>query len=295
MTDKNRGWLDELPGMDPRRRRTLPAAAVVVSRILQALDVTELMTSGRSLRDGLVQDWILLNDAVAAPRYGLVGPRERSVLSVMERYNVDVAHAEQVTRFATALFDETQAMHGLDPEDRQLLQHAARLHDLGHHISGEDHNLHGEYLIRHTPMFGFTAPEIGILGQLVRYHRGPLPKRKHAFYGTLPKPDRRRLRLLAGFLRLADALDRSHHQPISEVTAALDDDILLVRAVAGAPAHVERWAAERRRTLLSDALDCEVLVEVVSPPMTATSVPPQASVLRYSAGTGGAGVAGTRE
>ncbi len=266
MTGRKRSWLDDLPGMDPRRRHTLPAAAVVTHAVLECLGAAGLVTSGRSLRDGLIQDWILQNGGVISRRDGATGPRDRAVLAVIERFGVELSHAEQVVRFATALFDGTRELHDLGDDDRLLLQHAARLHDVGHHIAGEDHNRHGEYLLRHTPLYGFTAPEIEVLCQLVRYHRGSLPKRRHSAYGSLPRVDRRRVRILAGMLRLADALDRSHNQPISNLTVEYSEGALLVRAVAGAPAHLERWAADRRHTLLSNALDIEVSVRVENPP-----------------------------
>ncbi|MFT4628156.1 MAG: exopolyphosphatase/guanosine-5'-triphosphate,3'-diphosphate pyrophosphatase [Myxococcota bacterium] len=265
ITGKPRTYLDTLPGMDPRRQRTLPAAAVVVLEILKAFDAPGLATSARSLRDGLIQNWILRNDAVVDRRYGDAGPRERSVLGLMDRYGVDVRHATQVERFATELFDQTRSVHRLDDDDRALLSYAARLHDIGHHIDGASHNRHGEYLIQHTRMYGFTAPEITVLGQLVRYHRGPAPKRRHDVHGTLSDQDRRRVRVLAGLIRLSDALDRSHTQPVDRLTAEVKEGSVRIRAHAKAPAHVERWAAEHKRTLLSNALDREVLVEVVAP------------------------------
>ncbi|MEM6931737.1 MAG: hypothetical protein AAF602_32700, partial [Myxococcota bacterium] len=97
--------LADIPGMDPRRRATLPAAAVVIRKVLEAFPDVDLVTSDRSLRDGLVADWVQRHrpEVLAAARGG--SPRRRTVLRMMDRFTVDRAHVEQVCRLALALFD----------------------------------------------------------------------------------------------------------------------------------------------------------------------------------------------
>ena len=147
----------ELPGLDLRRLRTLPAAAVIVREIMKAFDISRLVTSEKGLRDGLMVDWVLKH----RPEIGLAArtrdPRKRAVLSAMRHYRADADHANFVARTASTLFDATTAVHGLRIDDRRLLEFAAQLHDIGHHIAGKDHQKHGMYLVRHTRMPGFTA------------------------------------------------------------------------------------------------------------------------------------------
>lgn len=243
-----------LPGMDARRRRTLPAAAIVLREVMDRVGKDVLQTNERSLRDGLIVDWILRH----APEIQLSGtvahPRMRSVLRAMARYGVDEAHARRVASLAGQLFDGLALPLHLAPADRAMLEMAALLHDVGHHVSGQDHNKHGAYLIRHTPLYGFTAPEIAVLTNLVRYHRGPTPKRRHEEFRILPREDRHRVRALSALLRLADAFDRSHTQPIAHVGVEVGSDRVTVTAQAHEHAHIERWTATRRTGPLEELL-----------------------------------------
>jgi len=256
----------KLPGMDPRRKRTLPAAAVVVSEVMDLYGMKELLTSERSLRDGIIQDWIVNRLPELSVSEQGRGPRMRSVRATMRRYDVESGHATRVRDMAHVIFDASAPVHGLDPEDRKMLEYACLLHDVGHHISGAGHNKHGAYLIRHTRLYGFTAPEIDVLASLVRYHRGGRPKQSHAEFAALSAADRRRVTLLAGILRFADGMDRGHTGAVDELSAELRDDALHVRASAPGEAHVEKWAVSRRRSLLQDALGCHVNVEFVRRP-----------------------------
>lgn len=256
--------LAELPGMDARRRRTLPAAAILLREVMDRVGKTELQTNERSLRDGLIADWILRH----APEIQLSGsvshPRLRSVLRAMARFGVDEPHARRVAALAGQLFDGLARDLQLDPGDRQMLEFASLLHDVGHHVSGQDHDKHGAYLIRHTPLPGFTAPEIAVLTNLIRFHRGSPPKRKHEEFRTLPREDRRRVRALSALLRLADALDRSHAQPVDRAEVEAGPDRIRIVAHASEPAHVERWTVGRRAGPLAELLGrpVEVAFEV---------------------------------
>ena len=68
--------------------------------------------------------------------------------------------------------------------------------------------------------------------------------------------------VLAGCLRLADALDRSHRQIVQEVSVRRMRGTLRVRAEAVGDAELELWGVTRRTRLLESVLGCRVAVEV---------------------------------
>lgn len=261
--------LVRMPGMDDRRKHTLPAGAIVVAEVLRLFGKDHLYTSAYSLRDGLVVDWIQRHEPDLARSRTEADPRRRSVLSVMDRYNVDKPHALQVARFALQLFDATAELHRLRIDDRRILEFAAMLHDVGHHIAGEGHHRHGEYLIRHTRMSGFTAPEIDMLAVLVRYHRGKRPKRQDM--ERLSPQRRRSASILVGLLAVADGFDRGHDRNVQHVHAALVGDALHLKATTAGPAHLERWAVVQRAGALHAALGIDLKVEIEQGPGLATS------------------------
>jgi exopolyphosphatase/guanosine-5'-triphosphate,3'-diphosphate pyrophosphatase len=264
-----RSRYEELPGMDLRRRDTLPAGAVLVREIMKVLGAERMTTSERGLRDGLLVDWVLHHRPELALERTVHQPRERSVLAAMERFGVEQAHARQVARLATEIFDRTARVHNLQASDRELLRDAALLHDIGHHIAGEGHPQHGQYLLKHIRMYGFHAPEVAVLANIVRYHSRSRPKRKHHDFAVLSKEDQRRVNLLAGMLQIADGLDRSHNQPVEQVVVESSGGRVLIRAICREVAELERWECTQRVRLLSDALGLPVEVEVVDPELGA--------------------------
>ncbi|TNE87483.1 MAG: Ppx/GppA family phosphatase [Deltaproteobacteria bacterium] len=252
----------EIPGMDPKRQHTLPAGAIIVREIMRAFEIDRLVTSERGLRDGLIVDWVLRHRPEISLTATTPDPRRRAVLSVMRHYRADPDHANFVARAARQLFDVTAPLHGLRIDDRRTLEFAAQLHDIGHHIAGKDHQKHGMYLIRHTRMPGFTAPEIELMAQLVRYHRGGGPKRAHANFKILKPREQYRVRVLAGILQLADALDRGHDQNTTRLDTRLEGETLTITALTREAPDLERWSSVRRRKLLEDALGLEVVIKV---------------------------------
>lgn len=246
------GKLSRIPGMDDKRKETLPAGAIIVDEIMRFFEQDRLVTSAYSLRDGLLVDWVRRNRPELERSRSELDPRRRSVLGVMDRYCVNEPHSKHVADMALQLFDITAPLHRLRLDDRRLLEFASLLHDVGHHISGEDHHKHGQYLIRHTRMSGFTAPEIDQLGLIVRYHRGKVPKRRDL--ERLDPATRHRVRVLAGLIAVADGLDRGRDGNVQEVRGTLDGETLTLRARSEGPAHLERWAVNHRKRALEHAL-----------------------------------------
>jgi len=252
--------LERIPGMDERRKHTLPAGAVVVSEILRFIAQDSLTTSNYSLRDGLLWDWIGRHRPELERSRREADPRRRTVLGVMERYSVDEGHAEHVARLACTLFDATRSLHRLRIDDRRLLEFAALLHDVGHHIAGEDHHKHGQYLIRHTRMSGFTAPEIDELALIVRYHRGKRPKKRDL--ERLEDTARHRVRVLSALLAVADGFDRGHDRNVSDIDVELRDGRLYLTGRTRTRSHLEQWAVHRRCRALSSALGVPIRIDV---------------------------------
>lgn len=259
-TQVKQARMSAIPGMDSRRKATLPAAAAALHQIMKTFDHDPLVTSDRSLRDGLLANWILRNEPELALSRTVAWPRMRSVLRLMERYEADQAHCTHVRDLALVLFDGLSGLK-LDSSARRTLEYAALLHDIGHHIDARDHHKHGQYLILNSRMAGFTAPEVAVVANIVRHHR-KRPKRSNHHFAALPRPDQRKVEILSAILRMADALDRSHNQPVIELEIEDDGIAVCIRAKTKDEAHIERWAAERRIEGLSNVLGRTVTVEL---------------------------------
>ena len=206
------------PGLEPRRADLAVAGAILLDEILRRLGATEITLCDLSLREGLVLDYIARHrkEIAQADRYPDV--RRRSVIELAERCNYWPEHAHQVARLAMALFDQTRAVHGLTDREREWLEYAALLHDIGVHISYERHHKHSYYLIRNGDLRGFEPGR-----NRDDRARRPLPppghavKRRHEGNESGAQASGRAVRTLAAILRLAESLDRSHSQTITGV------------------------------------------------------------------------------
>jgi len=234
-----------VPGLEPRRADLAVAGAILLDEILKRLGAEEITLCDLSLREGLVLDYVARHrkEIAQADRYPDV--RRRSVFELAERCNYWPEHSQHVARLAVALFDQTRAIHGLTDREREWLEYAAILHDIGVHISYEGHHKHSYYLVQNGDLRGFEPDEIEAIALIARYHRQATPKRKHDGYRDLRRRIRRRVRTLAAILRLAESLDRSHAQTITglELHDRGDDDLLQLRT--SGDAELELWAAAR--------------------------------------------------
>jgi exopolyphosphatase/guanosine-5'-triphosphate,3'-diphosphate pyrophosphatase len=234
-----------VPGLEPRRADLAVAGAILLDEILEGLGAAEITLCDMSLREGLVLDYIARHrkEIAQADRYPDV--RRRSVFELAERCNYWPEHSQHVARLAMTLFDQTRAIHGLTDRERDWLEYAAILHDIGVHISYEGHHKHSYYLIKNGALRGFEPDEIEAIALIARYHRQAAPKRKHDGFGDLRRRLRRRVRTLAAILRLAESLDRSHAQTITGLALhdRGDDDLLQLRT--SGDAELELWSATR--------------------------------------------------
>jgi exopolyphosphatase/guanosine-5'-triphosphate,3'-diphosphate pyrophosphatase len=253
-----------LPGVDPSRADLLVAGSLLLETLLDVLDIRELVLCEWALREGLLLDHIQAHPRFLSLAQVCPDVRKRSVQALCERYQCDEAHGRQTARLALALFDGTRELHGLADVDRALLEHAALLHDAGHHISYPGHHKHSYYLVRNGGLVGFTPAEVEIVALVARYHRAARPRKKDAEFGRLPKVWRRRVRVLAGLLRVADALDRSHRQSVSAPAVEVRPEGLLLRLEACGDTELELWGLPRRARLLEKLFGRPLRAEIVA-------------------------------
>jgi exopolyphosphatase/guanosine-5'-triphosphate,3'-diphosphate pyrophosphatase len=105
--------------------------------------------------------------------------RRRSTIELAERCNYDATHSQHIARLALALFDQTRSLHGMTDREREWLEFASLLHDIGTLISFVRHHRHSYYLIKNGDLRGFQPDEIEVIALVARYHRRGTPKGSH--------------------------------------------------------------------------------------------------------------------
>jgi len=277
-------------GIEKGRADIIVAGGLLLQCILSELGAAEITSCDWSLREGVILNYLgrkreaqphviveevseeqdnedpILNPLIDDSMFDV---RTRSTLSVARRYDYDVTHSHHVARLATRIFDDTKELHQLSNQYRKLLQYAAILHDIGYHIAHNNHHRHALYLIKNSEMPGFSGDEIAMMGTIVRYHRGSLPKKssdprsrhEHEEYYALDRKQRSQMLKLAAILQIADGLDRSHGQSIADVHCEISESEVRFIAYSVGESELEMWSAERKSIWFSEIFNLAVRFE----------------------------------
>ena len=221
---------------DTRRAEIIVAGAVILEALAHHLSLHAVTAVDRGLRHGVLVDLV---------RRRFRDADDSSLIDAARwmgrRFFFDEAHAMQVTTLATAMFDQLAGLHRLPMAVRPYLEVAAVLHDIGHSVSYQKHHRHTEYLIRNGDIPGLADRERDIVARIARFHRRSPPDLHHPTMEGLTPGEARCVRKLATLLRVADALDRSHAQPISKLRAEIDRGAVVLRLFTQGPADLELW------------------------------------------------------
>ncbi|MBD2104997.1 Ppx/GppA phosphatase family protein [Leptolyngbya sp. FACHB-261] len=262
-----------LPGLSERRSEIILAGATVLHEAMLLLGTSSVVVCERALREGLVVDWMMAHGLIADYLRYQESVRERSVIRMAQRYQVNVDHSEHVADLVLTLFDQLNGvLHDWGSPTteglpwRELLKAAAILHNCGHYISHSAHHKHSYYLIRHGELLGYTEAEIEVIANLARYHRKGTPKKKHESYLTLThKQHRRFVDQASALLRLAVALDRRQLGAVERIWLEYDAEARLLHlyiqpAQADDPCDLELWSLDFKK----EAFETEYGVKLVS-------------------------------
>lgn len=228
-----------VPGLPSDRADIIVAGFTVVDRLMKHLGATHVHVHPGGVRDGLILKVIdeLLqskDSARAAANERLAGVR-----AFAQRCRYERPHSEQVAMLALSIYDQlcegSSLLPGLgaDPRERELLEAAAVLHDIGILVEYKRHHKHSRVMIQHADLPGLSPREIEVISLVARYHRRSEPTTRHADFAALSAQDRDLVERLAGILRLADGLDRSHKQRVRAVHLRFGAKTLTVEAEAG--------------------------------------------------------------
>lgn len=253
------------PGLDARRAELMPAGSLVALVAMDVFGFDEIVVGEWALREGMVLDALDGAGPAARPADSR-GIRAASVLDLCRRCGWREGHARQVARLAVRLFDATADLHRLSDHHRELLEHAALLHDIGEHVAGEDHDKHTAYLIQHGRLRGFSPQEILLLATLGRYHRRGSPKPSFEPYAALDARERPAARFLTALLQLADGLDRTHAATVETVEVTVRRDRVVVTVRATGDVDLEVWGVRRKRALFERVTGRRLEIEVAAAP-----------------------------
>lgn len=165
------GEIDKLvfPGLSEDRKAVIVGGLAVAIGIFRGLGIERMVTATGAMREGVVHDLF--------GRLHHEDVRGRTIHHLRKRFAVDASHAERVTAEVRRLVQFTRLAWRFSEAEQDLLDWAAELHEIGLALSHSRYHRHGEYILTHADLAGFSRQEQADLALLVRVHRRGIPFR----------------------------------------------------------------------------------------------------------------------
>ncbi|MEN6610649.1 MAG: Ppx/GppA phosphatase family protein [Methanoregulaceae archaeon] len=262
----------KIPGINPDRADIILGGAAILDTLMEEFRIDRITVTPRGLQEGLLMDYLSrLNDY---PLFGELSVRDQSVLQLGRSFGINEFHARTVTRLALELFDSARErkLHTFGKREREMLEYATFLHDIGSFISYTNHHAHSYYIIRNTELLGFNQQEIEIIANIARYHRKKHPRKKHPEMKDLEEVSRRVIQVLSIFLRLAESLDRSHAALVRHAGIEKTDkneqngsDSVRLHIETQGDCQLEVWGVEYERKAFEKVFGKRLEIRVTGP------------------------------
>ena len=163
---------DRVAGLRKDRAAVIPGGLAIMLAAFRELGIERMAVSDGALRHGVLYDLL--------GRVQHRDMRESTVAQFMRRYHVDAAHAERVRSLALRIFDGITLEEKEMETERQLLDWAARLAEIGLSVAHAQYHKHSAYILSNADMPGFSRMEQQRLARIVLAHRGKLGKMQDA-------------------------------------------------------------------------------------------------------------------
>jgi exopolyphosphatase/guanosine-5'-triphosphate,3'-diphosphate pyrophosphatase len=251
---------ERMPGIKRGRGEVILAAAVVLRAVLECSGAEGIEATEAGLREGIFLSGLL---APADPPL-VVDVRTASVRNLARQHGVDLVHAEHLAGLAHQLLEALPGAGLPEPDEPELVEAAALLHDVGMAVDYDDHHKHSSYLILGSGLPGFTPREVALIALMARYHRKGTPS-LGALAPLCREGDEQLLLRGAALLRIAEQLERNRDQVVRAARLRRrpgggTDGVVELELDTVGDDTVARWGAERQGELFERAFGAPLRV-----------------------------------
>ncbi|MCP5463999.1 MAG: Ppx/GppA family phosphatase [Deltaproteobacteria bacterium] len=252
--------LEKVKGLDKKRIKMIVQGAAIAKVAVDLFGIKTFRVCDQALREGVLYDFIEKNEDALKIEEKIPDPRRRSVRALLRRFPEFKEHCKHVAFMSLRLFDDLLPLHGLGAPERELLEFSALLHDIGYAVSYRKHHQHSYYLIQNANLIGFSPEEISIIASIAKLHRKSVSPRDIEEL-ALSLENKEKVLCLAGLLRIADALDRSHNSLIEDVAVSLEKKQIVIELETNFDVQWEIHEAKKRQDLLESVFNKKVIYE----------------------------------
>ena len=184
-----------------------------------------------------------------------------SAVNLGRKYHLDEPHCRHVASLCMSLFDALAREHGMNRRERMLLEVAAMVHDIGMFIRSSDHNIHSQYIISNSEIFGLKRQEQDIIGNVIRYHDGEPPSPADIDYIALQREERMLVLKMVAMLRVADSLDKGHSQQLKITSVEKRGETLAIHTGGNLDLSLELSGLAEKCGMFQDVFGYRVVVD----------------------------------
>ncbi len=251
----------DIKNLEPKRADIILSTTLLVDAILNITQKNGFYTLNGGLRSGLAIDTINKAGVVLDFQKSKSSLRVSRIMEIGKKFNFEKRHAVKVKELALSIFDKTEDLHNMKSAERNILEAAALLHDVGNYISYSKHHKHSYYLVKNSEFIGYSLEDVEIMANVARYHRKSPPKDTHEHFKGLDKDEKKRVGMLAAILRIADALDRTHEGAIKDVDIKLTDGRAIFELKHSTEILPEKKAFERKKDLFEEVFNLKAVIK----------------------------------
>lgn len=168
-----------------------------------------------------------------------------SILSVGERFNINISHAKRVSKFAKKLFTEFHDLHSLDKKQYYILEMASLLYQVGAYIDPKNVTENSYYIIKSISIPGINIKDVHLTANVIYSMDIGKTNKKTEEYNNLLKEEKLVVSKLACILRMAYALDSSKSGIIEDIEIIQKENIIIINTKVRKEPFIELFTFEK--------------------------------------------------
>lgn len=236
--------------LDVEKAEMIVPALIILRTFWNRSRANTMLCPSCSMTDGILAE--LNRDYLDIPKDAYYSEIISHARILARTYACDEAHVEDVRDKALLLFDRIAKTQGLSDRHRLLLQIAVILHDVGQFINIPEHDRYSAMLVASSDLIGLSSEEQNMISRIVRYHEDDELDPEDPIYRGMTRKNRMVTCKLIAILQLANAMDASHKQKLTELSVKMAEGQLRIRMVPKENYLLEKWMFERHSPFFHD-------------------------------------------
>ncbi|MDD2291459.1 MAG: Ppx/GppA phosphatase family protein [Aliarcobacter sp.] len=214
---------DELKSLGVKKDRfdTIKEGAFIFKTILDELSISEVVTSGAGVREG-----VYLTDLLRNSNHKFPANFNVSVRSLLDRFEIDQKQSAFMGNNAAKIFDILKPMHNLDNKFRSLLIISSKLHSIGSTLNFYKSNDNAFDFILNGLNYDFLHTSRVVVAHTIKFSKKSLPSKSDILKYEELLPSLNVMQWMSFMISLNIAINHDFSRP--KVSYELQDNVLKI-------------------------------------------------------------------